>query len=231
MRHPHQGVGALIAAAGSGERLGLGPKALVEVRGKALLDLCLAGFAGAVDEVVVALPAGLGHLMPEAAKLFERFVVVTGGSDRQSSVRAMLEASRSDIVLVHDVARPFITPDDALRVAESAEATGAATAALAVTDSLVEAATGDTVDRSRLRAVQTPQGFRRGLLLAAHAAAARDGFSATDDAALVRRLGAAVALVPGSRLLSKLTEPGDLVWAEALHEVWRRALAEQRGSA
>ncbi len=228
MTLPAKGVGALIAAAGSGERLGQGPKAFVTVRGRTLLELCLEGFAGAVDELVVALPAGASWSRSEAAERYERVVVVEGGRDRQASVRALAEASISPIVLVHDVARPFVTPEDAARVASAAGEVGAATASVAIPDSLVETDSGATVDRSKLRAVQTPQGFARELLLAAHESAARDGFSATDDAALVRRLGRPVRLVEGSRLLSKLTEPGDLGWAEALYDVWRARLLEQR---
>lgn len=224
-------IGALIAAAGSGERLGLGPKAFVRVGGTTLLDLCLEGLIGAVSEVVVALPPGVGLEAHDWGARFDRFVTVTGGADRQSSVRLMLDESSSEVVLVHDVARPFVTPADAARVAAAASSVGAATAAVAVADTLVVATSGETVDRSKLRAVQTPQGFRRGLLVDAHAAAARDAFAATDDAALVRRLGLHVELVAGSKLLNKLTEPGDLLWAEAVHDVWRRTLDAQRSGA
>lgn len=219
---------ALIAAAGSGERLGRGPKAFVEIDGSPLLALCLEAFEGEVSEVIVALPPGESWAVDEVENRFERFEVVGGGSDRQASVRAMVASCTSELVVVHDVARPFLTPNDVRRVIAAAAASGAASAVVSVADTLVDAATGETVDRSSLRAVQTPQAFSRELLQAAHLAAAAEGYTATDDAALVRRLGHQVSLVEGSRLLTKLTEPGDLVWAEALLGTWRASLAAQR---
>lgn len=223
------GVGALIAAAGSGTRLGRGPKAFVTVRGRTLLDLCLAGLAGSVDEVVVALPPGAAWEPPAAGSAWGRVVVVTGGRDRQESVSRLALASSARLLLVHDVARPFVTPADVARVVASAAAHGAATAAVAVADTLVEVPTGRTVDRARLRAVQTPQAFARELLIEAHRAAVADGVTATDDAALVRRLGHEVRLVTGSKLLGKLTDPEDLLWAEALFDAWSGRLSPVGG--
>lgn len=231
MRGRVPGVGALIAAAGSGTRLGRGPKAFVTVRGRTLLDLCLEGLAGAVEEVVVALPAGTAWEPAAGSGAFGRVAVVAGGRDRQESVTRLASASTAAVLLVHDVARPFVTPLDVARVAGAAAQHGAATAAVAVADTLVEEATGGTVDRSRLRAVQTPQAFARDLLLAAHRAAAADGVTATDDAALVRRLGHEVRLVAGSWLLGKLTDAEDLEWAEAAYDAWRARLASLGGAA
>ena len=211
------GVTALIAAAGSGERLGLGPKAFVRVGGRTLLELTVTALRGAVSEIVVAVPAE--HLSA-ARQLAPEATVVSGGADRQATVRTMLAASHGDVVLVHDVARPFLTPAVLRRVLTAAEATGAATAALAPADTVIMAEQGDVVPRELLRLVQTPQGFHRSLLAEAHEAAVKAGVSATDDAALVRRLGLAVALVEGSPLLSKLTVAGDLPLFEALHAVW-----------
>lgn len=225
------GLGALIAAAGSGERLGRGPKAFLEVGGSTLLDLCLEALAGEVEEVVVALPPDARWRPQRWAEVFADIRTITGGSDRQASVRALVAASESETVIVHDVARPFLTPLEIRRVAVAAREMGAASAAVTVADTLVDALTGATVERDAVRAVQTPQAFARQLLLAAHQAAAAGGYSATDDAALVRRLGHAVRLVDGSRLLAKLTEPGDLVWAEAVVGVWRAQLAAARGGA
>jgi len=208
---------ALIAAAGSGSRLGRGPKAFVSVRGTTLLDLSLMAFEGAVDEVVVALP---GVAVDDCRVSHPGITVVPGGATRQASVAAMLEAARADVVLVHDVARPFLTRAVIERVAVAAGTHGAATAALEVADTVIDVASGTTVERSNLRLVQTPQGFDRVLLMEAHAAARRSGETATDDADLVRRLGHRVELVQGSRLLHKLTGPDDLSLAEGLYDRW-----------
>lgn len=212
-------VAALVAAAGSGVRLGLGPKAFVEVGGATLLELAGAALASAVDELVIAVPA---EHVQRARSLVPGAQIIAGGADRQSTVRAMLAASRSDVVLVHDVARPFLAPAVVSRVLAAVSEVGAASAAVAPADTVVEAEAGRPLVREALRLVQTPQGFARELLLTAHERAAAEGFAATDDAALVRRLGSEVALVEGSPLLIKLTVPADLALFEALHTVWLR---------
>ncbi len=218
-------VAALIAAAGSGQRLGLGPKAFVRVAGRTLLELAHASFRDLVAEVVIAVPE---REVQRARALVPSATVVAGGADRQATVSRMLAASSSDVVLVHDAARPFVTPAVVRRVLAGVESTGAATAALAPADTVVRAADGQVLDREGLRLLQTPQGFRRDLLLEAHRAAEEAGYSATDDTALLRRLGREVALVPGSPLLAKLTVADDLALLEALHGVW---LAQLEGSA
>lgn len=226
----HGDVAVLLAAAGGGTRLGLGPKAFVTVRGHTLVDLSLLAVAGLVGEVVVALPAGTSvsdrEAFAAAATLRNsgtelRFVA--GGATRQESVANMLQASAARTVLVHDVARPFLTPSVLERVATAATATGAASAVIDVVDTVFDVATGTTLERGSLRLVQTPQGFEREVLVAAHAAAAAAGASATDDAELVRRIGRQVALVRGSRLLHKLTTPEDVALAPALYDLWLTA--------
>lgn len=211
------GTAALIAAAGSGSRLGHGPKAFVTVRGTSLLDLSLRCFDGAVSEVVVALPA---DAVEDFRETHPGITVVAGGATRQTSVFAMLEAARADVVLIHDVARPFLTRAVIDRVATAAATFGAATAVLEVADTVIDVAAGATLDRADLRLVQTPQGFDRALVREAHAAARRAGATATDDADLVRRRGHHVELVQGSRLLHKLTGPDDLTLAEVLYDQW-----------
>lgn len=211
-------VAVLIAAAGSGQRLGHGPKAFVTVGGRTLLEWSLRAWRGHADELVVAVAAAD---VDRARALAPDALVISGGASRQDSVMRMLQRATADDVLVHDVARPFLP----LRVLEAvrlaARETGAATACLALADTLVDAETARVVPRERLRAVQTPQGFHRELLWEAHAKAASEGVSATDDAALVRRLGHAVALVEGSPLLHKVTVDEDLLVAEALLVAWR----------
>ena len=211
-------VAALIPAAGSGTRLGLGPKAFVEVVGVSLLARSVAALAPHVDEVVVALPEGwtLPADVPARA--------IVGGQTRQDSVRLLLEATGAEVVLVHDAARPFLPAEVVRAVLAAAREVGAATAALPVADTLVRATEGQTwgnlTPREGLWAVQTPQGFRREVLRDAHARAQADAHAATDDAGLVARLGAQVALVPGDARLFKVTTPGDLALATALAAVW-----------
>jgi 2-C-methyl-D-erythritol 4-phosphate cytidylyltransferase len=214
------GRSALIAAAGAGERLGRGPKAFLTLGGLTLLERAVAALSGLVDEVVVAVPRshlGAGESLVPGAR------IVAGGASRQESVAILLEETSAELVLVHDVARPFLEPAVARRVIEAAARGGAASAARAVSDSLVTAAEGRTVDREGLRAVQTPQAFDRALLLRAHDAARSAALSATDDASLVRFLGAEVELVDGSPWLFKLTSPQDLAFAEALALSWDTA--------
>lgn len=209
---------ALVPAAGSGTRLGLGPKAFVEVAGQSLLARSVAALAPHVDEVIVALPPGLALPDGIAAR------AIMGGETRQDSVHRLLQATSADIVLIHDAARPFLPENVIHALLEAVAESGAATVALPVADTLVRAGVGETwgdlVQREGLWAVQTPQGFRRELLLRAHAQAVADGFAATDDAGLIARQGSPVRLVAGDARLFKVTTPGDLQLASALAHVW-----------
>ncbi len=212
----HSMVSVLIPAAGNGERLGLGPKAFVRVGGKTLLEWALDAFPQAA-EVLVALPPGV-----EAPKGL-RATFLEGGRTRQESVSRLLEAASLPLVLVHDVARPFVSPGLVARVLEATRTTGAAVPVLPLPDTLIRPegeGYGEVVPREALRLVQTPQGFFTALLREAHAYARKRGLSATDDAQLVRALGYPVALVEGERAAFKITYPEDLPLAEALARVW-----------
>ena len=145
--------------------------------------------------------------------------MVAGGENRQASVAAALAAvpERYDIVLVHDAARA-LAPTGLVEAVAAAVRAGAEAVipVLPVVDTVKEVAAETvvgTVDRSVLRAVQTPQGFRRGVLAAAHAGAVDQH---TDDAGLVEKLGLPVHTVPGDPAAFKVTRPVDLVLAEAL---------------
>lgn len=208
---------ALLAAAGSGERLGRGPKAFLTLGGRTLLERAVACLSAIVDEVVVAVPGGDEG---RARELVPGVRVVQGGSDRQQTVLALVQATDAGLVLVHDVARPFLERAVGERVLEAARRVGAASTARPVADTLVDAASGRGVDRDRLRAVQTPQAFSRDLLLEAHRSAVGANRRGTDDASLVRALGRTVELVEGSPWLFKLTAPGDVAFAEAVAESW-----------
>lgn len=211
-------IAALIPAAGEGARLGQGPKALIAVAGRTLLERAVATFLGQVDEVVVAVSASM---LPEAAALLAgRARLIAGGATRQQSVMNLLMATNAELVLIHDAARPFLSSEVVKRVIGAVETYGAASVVTPVADTLIEVESGRALDRSLLRAVQTPQGFRRTLILEAHQRALAAGVTATDDAGLVRWLGQPVALVAGSPWLMKITTPDDLVMAQALAEAW-----------
>lgn len=222
-------VAAIVPAAGRGERLGPGtPKALRLLGGVPLLVHAVRSLAAArlVDLVVVAAPAG--QVADVQALLADHHAgaalqVVEGGPTRRDSVRAAL-ASLPDtvgIVLVHDAARPLAPVELADAVAAAVRAgAGAVVPGLPVTDT-VKRVDGDvvveTVDRSALRAVQTPQGFSRAVLEEAHLTAlGTDGAELTDDAGLVERAGHQVVVVTGAEEAFKVTRPLDLMLAEAV---------------
>jgi 2-C-methyl-D-erythritol 4-phosphate cytidylyltransferase len=210
-------ISVLLVAAGSGERLGQGPKALIELGGKTFLERALESFAWA-DELVVALPPNV--LLPELPKV--RYV--TGGSTRQQSVYSALEVATGDLVLVHDVARVFVVQAAVKRLINQTRRSGAATLVVSVPDTLVQHNTGEygpVIPREQYRLVQTPQGFKRELLLKAHRAAQQTGREFSDDAQVVLALGHPVELVEGDRRMFKITYPEDLEIARGLVEVWR----------
>lgn len=168
------------------------------------------------DPVVVVVPqewvARVRADLPSA-------VVVAGGDTRQASVARGLDAIDTETVLVHDGARPFVTAALARRVVAGLASAPACVPALPVEETLKRADGGrvaGTVDRAGLMRVQTPQAFVTAVLRAAHARAAHDGFTGTDDAQLVERLGEAVAVVEGEPSNVKLTYPRDFDVAEAL---------------
>ncbi|GAB1694832.1 2-C-methyl-D-erythritol 4-phosphate cytidylyltransferase [Krasilnikovia sp. M28-CT-15] len=221
--NPHGDVAVLVPAAGAGVRLGPGtPKALRLLAGEPLLVHAIRRVAAApsVRMIVVAAPAADVDAARAMLAPIAPVVVVAGGAERQQSVAAALAAVPDEvgIVLVHDAARA-LTPPELVESVAAAVRGGlpAVIPALPVVDTVKEVGPQDrvlgTVDRSVLRAVQTPQGFRHDVLAAAHAGA---GDPLTDDAGLVEKAGVAVTCVPGSELALKITRPLDLVLAEAL---------------
>ena len=196
------------------------PKALLDLAGEPLLVHAVRGLraAGSVGPIVVAAPADAVAVVTDLLASYD-VVVVPGGVERQESVRRGLAAlpDEVDLVLVHDAARA-LTPAALVEAVIEALRSGAdaVVPVLPVTDT-VKRVDGDrvisTVDRSHLRSVQTPQGFRRTLLEEAHA---QDHAGATDDAALVERLGRTVLTVPGDVEAFKVTRPIDLLLAAAV---------------
>ncbi|MEV4635877.1 2-C-methyl-D-erythritol 4-phosphate cytidylyltransferase [Actinoplanes sp. NPDC049548] len=219
-------VAVLIPAAGSGVRLGPGaPKALRLLAGEPLLVHAVRRVAAApsVRMIVVAAPVSEVDAVRALLEPVAPVVVVAGGAERQDSVAAMLAAvpAEVEIVLVHDAARSLTPPELVESVAAAVRAGHPAVIpVLPVVDTIKEVGPDETVlgtvDRSVLRSVQTPQGFRHDVLAAAH----RAGLDAhTDDAGMVEKSGTPVTCVPGSELAMKITRPLDLVIAEALLRV------------
>ncbi len=219
-------VAAVIAAAGVGERFNAAgnsgpPKALRLLRGRSLLEHSLDALTPLADVLVVAVPAG--HVSAVQSDLSARnadITVLAGGASRQQSVHVALAELDTGVefVLVHDAARALVPPEVATRVLDALRGGAQAVVpVVAAVDSLrrVDAdGSSAVVDRSEIRAVQTPQGFRRDVLVRAHGEI--DYFDAADDASLVERTGVPVTLVPGSELAFKITRLQDMVLAEAL---------------
>jgi 2-C-methyl-D-erythritol 4-phosphate cytidylyltransferase len=219
---------ALLVAAGSGERLGAGrPKAFVVLAGRPMLEWSLDALrAAGIDQVVVAAPAGAttsgGALVAggHEAALGNGVVVVAGGETRSASVRAALEAAPAGDVVVHDAARPLVTPDHFAAALAALEDADCAVAAARCTDTIKEAGEDRlvtaTLDRARLWAIQTPQAFRREVLERALAVGDEVLGQATDDAWLVERTGGNVRVVESTPANLKVTTPHDLQIAEFL---------------
>ncbi|MGW0507145.1 2-C-methyl-D-erythritol 4-phosphate cytidylyltransferase [Micromonospora sp. NPDC003241] len=221
--NPRGDVAVLVPAAGAGVRLGPGrPKALRLLAGEPLLVHAVRRLAAAasVHTIVVAAPVADVSAVREMLAPVAPVTVVPGGTERQASVAAALAAvpEGPEIVLVHDAARA-LTPSELVESVAAAVRDGhdAVIPVLPVVDTIKEVDAGEvvlgTVDRAALRAVQTPQGFRRAVLAAAHAAA---GDPLTDDAGLVEKQGVPVYCVPGSDHALKITRPFDLALAEHL---------------
>jgi 2-C-methyl-D-erythritol 4-phosphate cytidylyltransferase len=225
---------ALIVAAGLGERLGAPhPKALVEVAGRPLWkwSLCTLREAAGIGRIAIAMPPAYesGGVTSEVSIGLPSSldaIAVKGGVTRSESVRHALAAAGdgrdSDLVLVHDAARPLVTVEliEATLAAAAGEGVDAAIAATRVTDTIKQADGGgvvtQTLDRAGLWAVQTPQVFRREALERALDVPDDVLAQATDDAWLVERAGGRVVVVPSTPENLKITTPLDLDLAELL---------------
>lgn len=218
------GVWAVLVAAGRGERMGgKRPKAFANLAGRPLVAESLERLDASpwVEAIVVAAPADWEEptiLLAEELGAGSVRAVVAGGATRTDSVRAGLAEVPADtpVVLVHDAARPFL-PDEVVErvVTALGEGWDAAVPALPLADTIKRAdgnAVAETVDRTGLHAVQTPQAFVADTLRRALAGAG----DATDCAGLVEAVGGRVRLVEGDRRLLKVTTPADLTFVETL---------------
>ncbi|MEO7134830.1 MAG: 2-C-methyl-D-erythritol 4-phosphate cytidylyltransferase [Vicinamibacterales bacterium] len=222
-------VAAIIAAGGRGVRLGADrPKQFLEIQGRSILELSIKALAASdrIDEIIVALPE---DQLDVVARSFEGLVekplhFVAGGERRQDSVaNAFAKTSeQADVIVIHDAARPFVTPEVIVRAVDGALEYGAAIAAVPVRDTVKQAGEANaqgsrrilaTIARDSVFLAQTPQAFRRDVL--ARAFAEGGAIDATDEAMLVERLGLPVHLVDGDPTNVKITTPEDLAAAQA----------------
>lgn len=232
---------AIIAAAGRGTRLGSQlPKQFLKIGGETILQKSVRAFQGnsQVDEIIVVTDAEFTEFTQALCHSFSKVSrVVSGGEERQDSVRAGLDCADSllndededAIVLIHDAARPFVSRRVIDAVTEAAARTGAAIPAVALKDTVrqttlpeecsdIRQAFAENLDlmesltlrRGSLCSVQTPQGFSAGILRRAYKKAYEDGFLGTDDASIVERLGISITIIEGDYANYKITTKEDL---------------------
>ncbi|MFP8784397.1 2-C-methyl-D-erythritol 4-phosphate cytidylyltransferase [Planococcus plakortidis] len=216
----------VLPAAGSGKRMKADRnKLLLELSGKPIFIYTLEVFDRDPDCEGMWLA-----VKEDERELIEKYVerygikkvkgYATGGAERQDSVRAGLEmAGQCGVVLVHDAARPFISPSVIRELVEQANESGAAIAGVPVKDTIKkvrESVITETVNRAELWMIQTPQAFRYELLMEAVQRAKADGFLGTDEAMLVERMGHPVQIVESTYDNVKMTTPDDLIYGQAI---------------
>ncbi len=216
---------AVIAAGGIGVRMGGATrKQYLVLKGKPVLAHSVSLFTDhrAVDEVIVAVPAGDTDSAKELLKPFcppGSYKLVEGGATRQESIKNGLHAlsSEADLVCIHDAARPLASRELLDSLLETAARQGSAVPVIALSDTVKEVNRDgyivSTPPRENLRLVQTPQVFRRDIIVNAYLHAEKHSLEATDDAALVEHLGKPVATIPGELSNLKITSPRDLALA------------------
>jgi len=216
----------IIPAAGQGKRMGAGKnKLLLELEGIPVFIYTLKVFEedNLCSGVILAINS---EEEVEMKRLLNQYGIekviglVAGGQERQDSVLQGVKVLNGDgIVLVHDAARPFIDIEQVQELVVAAEHHGAAVLAVPLKDTVKKVIGNkviETIERSSLWAIQTPQAFRMPLLRCAHETALKEGFLGTDDSSLVERLGQDVIIVKGNYDNIKLTTPEDLFFAETI---------------
>ena len=218
---------AIIPAAGTSKRMGTGvDKQLLSLCGQAVLERSIRAVLAAesIDGVILVVKPGQERFFLSWSKRFDGMVqgIVAGGAQRQESVRNGLCAVPDDaaVVVIHDGARPLVSPQLVNDVVAAARGRGAATLGVPVKDTVKK--TGEdnqvmeTVPRDKLWLVQTPQAFEVKVINEAHNWAYQNGYQGTDDASLVEAYGRPVTMVYGSYENIKVTTPEDIIVAEAL---------------
>lgn len=220
---------AVIVAAGEGKRLGGPiPKSLVPIAGRPLVLRTLDRFFSAQSIEKVILVVGGKELAQSRALIkadpnlsHRRWILQVGGASRQESVRRGLKKLEPDceIVAIHDGARPFVSPALIDRCVDEARQTGAVVVGVPVRDTIkvvsAEHWVQSTPARPTLWAIQTPQVFRKEIILEAHDRGMQEAIEATDDAILVERIGRPVFVLEGERTNIKITVPEDVLLAES----------------
>jgi len=222
-------ISAIIAAGGSGVRMNAEvPKQFLQLHDKPIIIHTLERFAGCpeVQKVILVIPE---KEIPAADILLSKWNIsgqielIAGGETRQHSVWNGLNSipENTDIVIVHDGVRPFVSEKTIHFCIEETRKYGAVITAIPVYDTVKEVenhTVSKTLDRSKLWRVQTPQGFKKELLAEAYKKARETNLTATDDSALVENIGHTVRVIPGEEKNIKITSPEDLIIAEKLLE-------------
>lgn len=215
-------VSAIILAAGRGTRIGARKnKIFLEIASRPLLSYTISAFAGCqqIDEIILVVASGEEQAVASLTTGISKSVrIVLGGARRQDSSYAGVQAAQGEIVLIHDAARPFVSTGLISRLLEATQEHGACVPALPVVDTLRQGTLdapleAELIDRSYLLRMQTPQGFKRDLIMSALSEADTD---LTDDAAAVLARGIPVWTVPGEETNLKITTKEDLVLAEMI---------------
>lgn len=222
-------VSLVVVAAGRGTRMNMNVnKQYIDVGGIPILARTLKIFddINYIDEIILVVHCDdilyCKEKIIDGNNYKKIKCVVTGGATRQDSVfNGLREVSpKSDVVLIHDGARPFIDEDSVVRCIEAAIQYGVATVAVPVKDTIKSADSEgfvhSTLDRSVLWSVQTPQAFRYDIIMESHKQAQEDGFIGTDDTVLAERLGHRTKLVMGTYNNIKITTKEDLIFAESI---------------
>jgi len=205
------------------------PKQFIRLAGKPLLAHTLSALANLSFISIIFLIVAEEHI-PDDGEVVSAWSgqrtssvpeisIIRGGAERRDSVYNGLKKlpAECDWVMIHDAVRPFASPGLIKTVWEGALTAGACIAAIPATDTVKHARDGivlETLSRDEIWLVQTPQVFRKQIVVAAYEKAVAGGWTGTDDASFVERMGVSVSIVPGERTNVKVTTPEDLQWAE-----------------
>jgi 2-C-methyl-D-erythritol 4-phosphate cytidylyltransferase len=230
---------AIIPAGGVGRRMGNGiPKQYLPLAGIPILVRTLQAFqrSPVVDEIFLAVPEGdipeVRQAIVAGYGLSKVHLILPGGRERQDSVRNALQYAGDEhgIIVIHDGVRPFVSGDLIGRAVAAAREFGAITVGAPVKDTVKEVTAegwvNKTITREGLWLTQTPQVFRKPIIIAAYQKAAADGFYGTDDASLVERMEIPVRMIPGDSDNIKVTTPEDLLLGDL---IIRRSSYERGG--
>ncbi len=215
----------IILLGGKGNRLDSSvPKQFINICGKMLCEYAIDVFQKSIDidEIALVCIEGFDEIYDTLSQKYSKIkYFVKGGSERQQSVYNAISEVVSDVVIIHDGARPFVTVQEIKDVKEKAIEYGSAITALPVKDTIKKANKGlveSTINRENLFSVKTPQAFKYENLLKAHNSAIEDDFLGTDDASLIERLGEDVFIVNANDNNIKVTTNIDLIVMKAILE-------------